>query len=82
MPASTDPESTFVAGAYECGVAVRDDGLVLWMTEVGFCTALREPQGPDASLYTGPSTGFRDRNLMVFRGGRMMVVGLHFFCGG
>ena len=26
MPASTDPESTFVAGAYECGVAVRDDG--------------------------------------------------------
>ena len=26
---------------------VRDDALVLGMTEVGFCTALREPQGPD-----------------------------------
>ena len=57
----SDPESTFVASVCECGAAVRDDGLVLGMTEVGFCTALREPAG-------GCAAGAGDRDLMVFRG--------------
>ena len=40
---------------------VRDDGLVLGMTEVGFCTALREPQGP---AFDRLRCGFRDRASM------------------
>ena len=43
LTAYTDPESTFVASACECGVAVRDDGC-------HFSTALRLCSGTEVLI--------------------------------
>ena len=77
MPASTDPESTFVARACECGAAVRDDGLVLGMTDAGLHAALRLGSGTgwwwDCVFFVLDGESCRLRRGRHWRGPRQRV---------